>query len=82
MGMNSPRKKSQDQARRNYRTGSIVKSTDTKTLQKKHTAPVVKKLSEGLGSSMATTQPATKSARNKNQPIANQAICLKSVVAT
>ena len=82
MGMNSPRKKSQDQARKHFRTGSmIVKSTDAKTLQKKHTAPDVKKFS-GMGSSTAAMQPAMRSARNKNQPVTNQAICLKSVVAT
>ena len=81
MGMNSPRKKSQDQARRHFRTGSMVKINDTKVLQKKHTAPDVKKMS-GLGPSTTATQPAMKSARDKNQPVTNKAICLKSVVAT
>ena len=80
MGMNSPRKKSQDQVRR-FRTGSMVKSTDIKTLQKKHTVPDVKKIS-GLGSAATVAQPAMRSARNKNQPMTNQAICLKSVIAT
>ena len=82
MGMNSPRKKSQDQARRHFRTGSgpIIKTTEIKSLQKKHTAPDAKKIS-GLGSSAAATQPAMRSARDKNQPGTSQAICLKSVVA-
>ena len=65
MGMNSPRKKSQDHVRRNYRTSSVVKSSEAKTLQKKHTAPDVKKCA-GLGSTLTAVQPATKSARNKN----------------